>query len=100
MLLGWLVATAWAQEPAIPDLNAQLYRAPVDAQRTLWTEAAVPIEPDFQALPRLVMHYTWRPLVYLPEEGDPVRLVSDVLQADGGTRTAAITGAAGHQLTA
>jgi len=82
MVLWWWLATAWGQDPAVPDLNAQLYRAPVDSQRTLWTETVVPVADEFQALPRVVMHYAWRPLVYLPEGGEPVNLVSDVLQAD------------------
>ena len=82
MVWWWLLTTAWGQDAAVPDVNAQLYRAPIDSQRTMWTEAAAPITSDFLATPRLAMHYTNRPLIYLPEGGEPVNLVSDVLQAD------------------
>lgn len=82
MLGWWLCSWALAQEPAVPTINAQTYRAPVDARGTMWADSAGTVVDELIAAPRLVLHYTWRPLAYVAEDQDPVWLVSDVMQAD------------------
>ncbi len=76
-----LPGAALAQEIAAPDLNAQNYRAPVDAQRTLWTDDAT-IGPSGYFQSRFVLGYVNDPLVYQFTDGTETRLLSDVLQAD------------------
>lgn len=93
MLLWWMAMALAQSDVAVPDVNAQLYRPPVDAQRTLWTESSGSVTPRLDVAPRLALHYAWRPLVYVidtPVErsGEVVRLVSDVLQANAIARVA------------
>jgi outer membrane protein OmpA-like peptidoglycan-associated protein len=79
-----LLATAGAQEATdigLPELNAQLWRPPVDGTHTLWTlDAGVAPEKHFQA--RALASYAMDPLVVIFEDGDRMDLVSDVLQLD------------------
>lgn len=83
-MLAWAFAmAAWAQEPTVPELNVQAYRAPVDARATLWTDSAGRILADPELRTALALHYAMRPLAWRPDDGSaPVWLVSDVLQAD------------------
>ena len=76
LLLAW-VGAAWAQE--VPELNAQLYRPPIDAERTLWADDAF-TAPDGYYLGRVSLNYANDPLVYLFEDGEEVGLLTDVLQ--------------------
>src|SRR5687768_1452158 len=83
-----LVSAAFAQDPATPDLNSQLYRPPVDARATLWTESAGGVVDGFVPEPALAVHYVNRPLVYVRDDGEVFALVSDVLQLDAILATA------------
>jgi hypothetical protein len=84
-LFSLFVSLALAQSDVpVPEVNAQLYRPPVDAERTLWTESSGKIRDTVDIAPRLALHYAWRPLVYVVEtpagdlrSGDVVRVVSD-----------------------
>ena len=85
--LTWMALTvgtfgvAQAQQVPAPDLNAQSYRPPVDAQHTLWTDDAT-LGPSGYLQSRLFFNYANDPLVYQYTDGEEVRLLSDVLQAD------------------
>ncbi len=84
MLILLLSHAALAQSaPTLPQLNAQNYRPPVDAEQTLWTEDAS-LKPDGWFSARLWGSYARNPLVYEFADGttpDEV-LVGDVLQFD------------------
>ncbi|MBW1881243.1 MAG: hypothetical protein JRJ84_23050, partial [Deltaproteobacteria bacterium] len=75
------LAIAFAQEVETPELNAQLYRPPIDARTTLWTENAR-VGPMGTGTARVIASYVHRPFVFEPPEGEVVELVSYVLQAD------------------
>lgn len=83
----WLVAAlglagaAHAQQVPAPDLNAQAYRPPVDAQDTLWTDDAS-LGPSGYFQSRIFFNYVNDPLVYQFTDGTEERLLSDLLQAD------------------
>jgi outer membrane protein OmpA-like peptidoglycan-associated protein len=75
------LAVAFAQEVETPDVNAQLYRPPIDARTTLWTEDAR-LGPTRTGTARVVASYVHRPLVVELPEGEAVELVAHVLQTD------------------
>ncbi len=52
-----LLTTAQAQDPALPDIDAQTYRIPVDARHTLWTDEAW-IGPMGYYDARVLTHYS------------------------------------------
>ncbi|MFT5683612.1 MAG: OOP family OmpA-OmpF porin [Myxococcota bacterium] len=79
MLLLLNVGLGLAQE--VPDLNAQLYRPPVDAEATLWTDDAF-TAPDGYFLGRAFFHYANDPLIFRYTDGEEVSILSNVLQAD------------------
>jgi outer membrane protein OmpA-like peptidoglycan-associated protein len=82
--MWWWIAGAVAQSVSggqAPDLNAQTFRATVDAGSTLWTDAARR-GPDGQPVGRMLLHYTDDPLVYERQDGDVTKLVASVVQAD------------------
>ncbi len=83
--MSWLlVGLAWGQQtPIVPRVNSQLYRPPIDARTTLWTESAGTIVDGMTPAPRVALHYVHRPLIFLPEGDEaPTVLVGDVLQVD------------------
>ncbi len=89
--LGWFlwVGAAVAQESvsvAVPEINVQAWRMPVDAEATLWTDDASGA-PDGYIEGRVALSYLNDPLVYRYRRGDagPLRdlnVVSDVWAAD------------------
>lgn len=64
----------------VPDINAQYFRPSLDANRTFWTDDTS-LSEDLLS-PKLLLHYTDRPLVYAFDDGTDVALVSGVAQAD------------------
>ncbi len=84
MLASLIVALASAQDftaGATPEVNAQSFRATVHPQHTLWVdEVGTALDPKVHA--DALFHYTNDPLVYQFDDGEELRLVSDVLQAD------------------
>ncbi|MDG1481232.1 MAG: OmpA family protein [Myxococcota bacterium] len=79
MLLLLSVGLGLAQD--VPDLNAQLYRPPIDAESTLWTDDAF-TAPDGHVLGRAFFHYANDPLIFRDTNGEEISLLSNVLQAD------------------
>jgi len=65
---------------ASPDLNAQYFRPSLDSTRTFWVDESQVAEQLFA--PKLLLHYTNRPLVYAPDVGDDIPIVGGVAQAD------------------
>lgn len=82
-----LVLPAQAQEtqatPSIPELNAQLYRIPVDADRTLWTDDAG-LAPDHHVRAKVGLIYAHDPLIFrnADDPTDEYGLLTDVLQTN------------------
>lgn len=76
-----LISAALAQQVEAPQLNAQLFRPSVDAERLLWTDDAARARSQ-QATGRALLSYTADPLVYTYSDGERVEIVSDVVQAD------------------
>lgn len=80
---------AWAQQGpgadtnnvSVPALNAQLYRIPVDAERTLWTDDAG-VAPNGFWRAKLGFNYAKDPLVYRYEDGTEVSVLGNAAQAD------------------
>lgn len=60
--LASLVATA-QQVVSVPEVNAQLYRPPIDATTLLWTESAGEIVSGFRSVPRFAAQHVHRPFV-------------------------------------
>jgi OmpA-OmpF porin, OOP family len=88
MSLLFLLPAALAQAVSggeAPPINAQNYRPPIDAERTLWTQDPG-LFPDGYYGGRLWLHHTWEPLVYQTENADGSvttdPLVENILQAD------------------
>lgn len=69
-----------ADAPPVPPINAQEFRPSIDSAGTLWVDEAA--LPDYRVGGRALLHYTLNPLVYQYDDGEQVRLVSDVVQAD------------------
>lgn len=84
MTLLFLLPAAFAQAAsggAAPEINAQNYRPPIDAERTLWvTDPGV--LPDGYYGGKVWLHHTWEPLVYEFDDGTSEALVEHILQAD------------------
>jgi outer membrane protein OmpA-like peptidoglycan-associated protein len=81
LLIG---ARAFAQDAAdveLPDVNAQLYRHPIDAERTMWTDDTA-YAPDGYVQARVMAGYVNEPLVWEWKEGDRMSLVSNALSLD------------------
>ena len=76
-----LLSTGLGLAQDVPDLNAQLYRPPVDAESTLWTDDAF-TAPDGYFLGRVFFHYANDPLIFRYLDGEEISLLSNVLQAD------------------
>lgn len=79
---------AWAQAGpsatagvAVPAIDAQLYRVPVDAERTLWTDDAG-VAPNGYWRAKLGFNYAKDPLVYRYSDGTEVSVLGDAAQAD------------------
>lgn len=79
-LLPSAVAAEPASSPAVPAINAQAFRPSLDAPGTVWVDEAALPDRTFGA--RVLFHYTLNPLVYRYDDGEVVKLVSDVVQAD------------------
>lgn len=67
--------------PAVPQMNAQLYRMPIDAERTLWADDTS-VGPDLWWMGKLGFVYTNDPLVYRYDDGEEVSILGDAFQAD------------------
>jgi OmpA-OmpF porin, OOP family len=80
LLLWQMGAVALAQES--PDINAQLYRFPIDSQYTLWADEAG-TAPDGYYLARLGLGYVRNPLVYQEAvTGEETAIVGGALSAN------------------
>jgi outer membrane protein OmpA-like peptidoglycan-associated protein len=87
-LIGLLIAAgdlpgslAHAQDATAvptPELDSQLYRMPIDAEATLWTNDAG-TAPTNHFMGRFALNYMKDPLVYRYADGTEVAVVSDVL---------------------
>jgi outer membrane protein OmpA-like peptidoglycan-associated protein len=82
-MLGALfgLSIAAAQEVAVPELDAQLYRTSIDAQRTLWTDDAGKAR-NLTGTATLAFGYVDRPLVYIGPDDESTVLLQDALQAN------------------
>jgi outer membrane protein OmpA-like peptidoglycan-associated protein len=69
-----------ASSPAVPPINAQAFRPSLDSPGMVWVDDAA--LPDGRFGARAMLHYTLNPLVYRYDDGEVVKLVSDVVQAD------------------
>ncbi|MCO4747042.1 MAG: OmpA family protein [Proteobacteria bacterium] len=82
MLMLALSMLASAQDMSevfpLPEMNAQLYRSPIDAQRTMWTDDASRA-PHLWATGRLYASYTHGPVAALFFNDRKVQVVGDVL---------------------
>jgi hypothetical protein len=79
MLALAMVANAqMADTFPLPDMNAQLYRSPIDAQRTMWTDDASRA-PHLWATGRLYASYAHGPVAALFFNDRKVQVVGDVL---------------------
>ena len=78
ILLTAQLAVAQSSAPAI---NAQLYRPPIDATSTLWTEDTTS-NPDGYASARAFFQYANAPFRYRDAVGEVERVVSDVAELD------------------
>ncbi len=81
MVLLAMVLGASAQTVETPDLNAQLYRTPVDARLTMWADDSS-WAPGSYAMGRVVVNYMNDPLQYTYSDGEVVGVLTDVLQAN------------------
>lgn len=79
MLLGVLAAAAASGEIAIPRVDVQAWRMPVDAERTAWTDDTS-IHDGFSG--RLAAGYAREPLVWRDADGSTVAIVQDLLGLD------------------
>ncbi|MEC8423658.1 MAG: hypothetical protein VX000_07765, partial [Myxococcota bacterium] len=64
-----------------PAFDAQLYRVPVDAERTLWTDDAG-VAPDGHWRAKLGFNYARDPLVYRYEDDTELSVLGDAAQAN------------------
>jgi len=78
-MLKWLLMVSAAHAQEVPELNAQLYRPPIDAERTLWTDDAF-TAPDGYYLGRASLNYVRNPLVYVYEDGEQLGLLENAVQ--------------------
>lgn len=74
-----LFALAAHAQVSSPDANGQLFRPSIDATHTLWT-TDTGRAPNGYVLARGMVHYANRPVTFVGDDGDPVPVVSDVLQ--------------------
>ena len=74
-------ATPDANSVAVPAIDAQLYRVPVDAQRTLWTDDAG-VAPDGHWMAKLGFNYAKDPLVYRFTDGTEYSVLGSAAQAN------------------
>lgn len=81
MWIALVAGGAWAQDLTAPELNAQLYHAPIDARRTLWADDTG-WSPGTSAQARLVFGYVRDPLVFEYDDGTTARVVGDLVQAN------------------
>jgi OOP family OmpA-OmpF porin len=65
----------------LPAIDAQLFRPSVDASTLLGTDDSH-VGDDLEARGRLLMQWAHQPLVYYPDNGEPVDLVGDLYQLD------------------
>ncbi len=75
-MLVSLALSAYAQDSLpipIPDLNAQLYRTPVDSQATLWTDDTT-VNKDGGPVARVMAGYVHQPFVFVSNAGQRVPL--------------------------
>jgi len=80
MWLALIGGLALAQD-AQPPINAQLYRPPIAARRTLWANDSQP-GPDRQLTLQAWTHLAHEPLVYVWEDERTSELLRDVWQLD------------------
>lgn len=74
-------ATPDANSVSVPAIDAQLYRVPVDAQRTLWTDDAG-VAPDGHWMGKLGFNYAKDPLVYRFTDGTEYSVLGSAAQAN------------------
>jgi outer membrane protein OmpA-like peptidoglycan-associated protein len=85
MMVLWLALTAFAQEdvpreePAFPDINVQLYRQPLDAELTMWTNDAG-MRPSKYFTVRGSLGYMRDPFVFEWSDGETASLLRDAAQ--------------------
>jgi OOP family OmpA-OmpF porin len=84
MIVLWLALTAFAQDetresPTMPDVNVQLYRQPLDAELTMWTNDAG-MRPSKYFTVRGSLGYMRDPLVFQWADGENVALLRDAMQ--------------------
>ncbi len=80
MIPLFLVCSLQAQqEPDLPSVNAQLYRPPVDALETMWTDDSA-FQRDGYLQARIFSSFMHEPLVYQYEDGSEDHLLEDALQ--------------------
>ncbi|TNE84325.1 MAG: hypothetical protein EP330_29340 [Deltaproteobacteria bacterium] len=81
MLMLALALMANAQDSTtvpVPDMNAQLYRAPIDAQRTMWAQDAAQA-PHLWATGRLYTQYIHGPIGAVFLDDSKAQVLGDVL---------------------
>ena len=79
-MLLQLATTGLVMAQDLPALDAQMYRTPIDASHTMWTNDT-DVGPDRYSAAQLMLMYTNDPLVFVPNgDGEVVELVSNTLQ--------------------
>ncbi|MBW2258110.1 MAG: hypothetical protein JRI25_26400, partial [Deltaproteobacteria bacterium] len=82
LTLALMVAASFAQEPGdFPEMNTNLYRVPIDAAMTLWTDDAGRA-PNRYVTGRVAANYLNNPLTVVDYYGDTYRVVADALSLD------------------
>ncbi|MBN2798908.1 MAG: OmpA family protein [Deltaproteobacteria bacterium] len=81
MMLLTLALTALGQQVPVPDLDAQLYRHPIDAQYSLWADDTY-LQQSGSFIARLGVGYTRNPLIYKWDNDEVDALLSDVVQTN------------------
>ncbi len=66
---------------ALPSIDAQLFRPSVDASTLLGTDDSY-VPDELTGTGRLLLQWAHQPLVYYPDQGDPIDLVGDLYQLD------------------
>ena len=79
--MWWILASASAQDIAVPNLNAQLFRPTIDGRGTLWVDDVRGGE-DGVITPRMLLHYTGQPVSYRYASGASVPVFGGVAMGD------------------
>ncbi len=83
LVLPSLTARAQDVTPPVPspDVNAQLYRIPIDAERTLWTDDSAAAPTGYWRA-KLGLAYARNPLTYRSADGSETAILANALQGD------------------